>query len=154
MNCSREKFRELPPSFRTVGRPSVKSYTLSVRSGEFHSTSVNFPTNQKTSFNFPCGRGTFRQLPQCPLRTEDLSSTFVKFSSGREIFHQHSSTFLAAGRASVNFCQLSMQSGKCISIYINFPFARETSVNFRQFPYGQKTVCEFCQPSMKPGDLP
>ena len=119
--------------------------------GEHPSTSVNFTcaleTRQLLSNVLAAGRVSvnFCQLSVLP---GEILSTYVKFLCGQK-----------------TFCQLSMRLGGFPSIFVKFPCGREIfrqhsltfraagrlSVNFHQLLCGQKT---FCEPSMRPGDLP
>ena len=128
--CDSGIFCELTSIFCTAGRLSDNVHQISVHPGDALSTSINFK----------CSLDTFCQLSMLP---GDLPLTSVKFLHGweafrlllstscaarrfsvnlrRENFHQISSTFLAVGRLSVNFRQLSVQPAGLPSISINFP---------------------------------
>ena len=82
--CGREIFCQLLSTFCTGWRPSVNFCQLNMQSEKLPSTLRVARRLPSTSFNFPCGRESFRQLP---------------------------STFRAAGRPSENFHQISEQLG-------------------------------------------
>ena len=109
--CDRETFRQLPSNFRAARRSPPTSVNLLCCREIFHQLSVWPVGFLITSGSFPCDSSTFHELP---------------------------STFLAAGRPSVQFCQLSVQQRELLSKSVKFLCNQK---NFRQH-------------SVWPGDLP
>lgn len=189
------------PYGESPGRTKVEASWLRSPVGtELHGSKWKFSRPQNllsTCVNFPCSREIFRQLPTtfCVNRT-----AFLNFLYGRDTcqlpsnFHAakrlavnfrhlsmqpkvHPSTFFAAGRTYVNFCQIFLLPGD-LSTSVNFlcdwqtfrPMlltfwtAVRSSVNFRQlfvllgklpstsvkFMCGYKTIQQL---SLRPGDL-
>ena len=100
---------DLPSIFHVAGRPSINFCQLSVQPGDLPQISTNFLFHPRTS--------TFH----------DVGKLFI-FPCGRETFYQLQSTLHAAGRSSISFCLLPLQTEDLPS---TFRMARGTSVNFR-----------------------
>ena len=140
----REIFCQFPSMFRDARRPSVSFYEISLLPGDITSISVNFLSDS----------GTFCELCQLPMWPGDVLSNSVDILCGRQTFRHIPSTFCAARRNFINFCQLSVlpedfRSTFCVSgrTFINFRqlsllpedfgsafrVSGRTSVTFRQF---------------------
>ena len=87
---------DLPSIFHVAGRPSINFCQLSVQPGDF-------PQN---SINFLCRRETYHPLTST---FHDVGKPF-NVSCGRGTFCQLQSTLHAAGRSSISFCLLSVQT--------------------------------------------
>ena len=133
----------------TCDRPSANFYQLFLLLGDLLPTSINLP----------CCRVIFLQLFVQPV---GLPITFGNFPCDSATFPELPSTFLAAGRPSVNFCPCSVWPGDLLS---TFHAASRPSVQFRPLSVRQKELqsksvnflCDqknFCEHTVWPGELP
>ena len=135
--------------------------------------------------SFSCSLVTIRQISSTFVRPSDLPSTFSNFCAARRhsvnilcallstsvnipcsrvIFRQFRSIFLADGRPSVNFCQLSVWPE---DLLLTFLMAGTPSVTSDKLPFILESFCQLlsnfraagrlsvnlCQPWVRPGDL-
>ena len=89
---------------------------LSVRIGDFPSTTMSFP----------CDQNNLRKIFMC---LGDLPSISVNILCGHDTLPKIPLTLGAAGRSSINFCQLSVRQRHLTSTFVKFPNSWET---FRQ----------------------
>ena len=132
-------------------RASINFHKLLVRPEDLPSTSVNFSCGCETFRELPSAfdvaRRLFvilRQFSECPLDFPSTSVNFRQLLCGPETFRQLPSTVRTARRQSIKLRQFSKQP---VDIPSTFYTAGRFSVN---------SPCRwenFCQISMKPGDL-
>ena len=107
--------------------------------------------------DFPCSRGTIRQVPstfrvawkssinirQHFVWSRDLSLTSINFLCGRETFLKYLSAFRVVGRSFINFRNLSMQGRPSVNFYQISVQPGDFPSTFVNFPYGQKSFFKF-----------
>ena len=139
--CSQDMFRQLSPAFFATTKPSINFRKLFVLLGDLPSNSVQQGTFSQLPVNFPSSSVGFRvtcilfvnfcKLPALP---RDHPSTLVNSLRPGDF----PSTFLVAGRPSVNFCQFLARSRDLPSNFIKFSLWPENlpsnSVNFKIGP--------------------
>ena len=96
-----ENFQQLPSKLGAARRLFVYFHQLPSSLGEARKLSVNFPN----------GWETFHHFRQICVQPGDTLSISVKFGCVWGTFCKLLSPFCAAGRPSVNFCQLCLQTG-------------------------------------------
>ena len=111
--CRQVIFHQLPSIFRVAGRPFINFRPHPCCRGIYCQLPSTLRTSKRPLINILWGQNTFNQLSvRCAfLLVGRLLCTYDNFIYSWKHFRRILSNFLANGRHSVNFCQLSLRSG-------------------------------------------